>query len=49
LSAAPHKTTFSAAWVIENLLAMLLFGWIIAFASNRFLVDAPPTRTAVLR
>jgi uncharacterized membrane protein YagU involved in acid resistance len=37
LSAASHKKGFSAVPFAENLLAMLVFGWIVAYAANRFL------------
>jgi len=37
LSAASHKSRFSAVPFAENLLAMLVFGWIVAYAANRFL------------
>lgn len=42
LSAAPHKSTHPLSWFVENGLAMLVFGWIVAFTANRFLTAAQP-------
>jgi len=35
LSAAPFKPHFTAAWIGGNLLAMLVFGWIVALTADR--------------
>lgn len=42
LSVAPLKPgwALSAPSVVKNLLAMLVFGWIVVYAANRFLVAA---------
>jgi uncharacterized membrane protein YagU involved in acid resistance len=42
LSVAPLKSgwALSAPSVVKNLLAMLVFGWIVVYAANRFLVAA---------
>jgi uncharacterized membrane protein YagU involved in acid resistance len=37
LSAAHMKSGFSAVSFAKNMLAMLVFGWIVAYAANRFL------------
>lgn len=42
LSAAPFKSTHPLSWFLENGLAMLVFGWIIAYTANRFLTAAQP-------
>jgi uncharacterized membrane protein YagU involved in acid resistance len=42
LSAAPFKSTHPLSWFVENGLAMLVFGWIIAYTANRFLTAAQP-------
>jgi uncharacterized membrane protein YagU involved in acid resistance len=42
LSAAPFKSTHSLPWFLENGLAMLVFGWIIAYTANRYLTAAQP-------
>lgn len=42
LSAAPFKPTHALSWFVENGLAMLVFGWIIAYTANRFLTAARP-------
>ena len=42
LSAAPFKSAHSLSWFLENGLAMLVFGWIIAYTANRFLAVAQP-------
>jgi uncharacterized membrane protein YagU involved in acid resistance len=39
LSAAAHKSTHSVSWIVENLAAMLVFGWIVAFTAHRFLAS----------
>jgi hypothetical protein len=45
LSAASHKWTHPFSWFVENGLAMLVFGWIVALTANRFL--ASPRSEAV--
>jgi uncharacterized membrane protein YagU involved in acid resistance len=49
LSAASHKATHPLSWFAENGLAMLVFGWLIAFTANRFLAasQAETARTVV--
>lgn len=42
LSASPFKPHFTVAWIGENLLAMMVFGWIVAFTANRFLTSNHP-------
>ena len=42
LSAAPFKSAHSLSWFVENGLAMLVFGWIIAYTANRFLTSTQP-------
>jgi hypothetical protein len=42
LSAAPFKSPHSVKGILENGLAMLVFGWIVAFTANRFLTAAQP-------
>jgi hypothetical protein len=37
LSAASHKWAHPLSWFVENGLAMLVFGWLVAFTANRFL------------
>jgi uncharacterized membrane protein YagU involved in acid resistance len=49
LSAAPFKIKLAPVSVAENLLAMLVFGWIVAFTANRFLTDPQLRAAAVLR
>ena len=44
LSAAPHKWMHPLLWYVENGLAMLVFGWIVAFVANRFLMGHSPVR-----
>jgi uncharacterized membrane protein YagU involved in acid resistance len=46
LSAAPFRLHLTATAVSANLLAMLAFGWIVAFTAHRFLAGAPPRRVA---
>jgi hypothetical protein len=40
LSAASFKWTHPLSWFVENGLAMLVFGWIVAFTADRFLTSA---------
>ena len=47
LSAAPFRLGLTAAKIIPNLVAMLVFGWIVAFMANRFLVGTSPSRVTV--
>jgi hypothetical protein len=35
--------------IVENLVAMLVFGWIVAFTANRLLTASPPEPAAALR
>jgi uncharacterized membrane protein YagU involved in acid resistance len=42
LSAASHKWTHPLSWFIENGIAMLVFGWIVAFTANRLLTISHP-------
>jgi uncharacterized membrane protein YagU involved in acid resistance len=42
LSAASHEATHPLSWFVENGLAMLVFGWLIALTANRFLIVAQP-------
>ena len=44
LSAAPFRLPVTVPAVSSNLLAMLVFGWIVAFTAHRFLADAAPPR-----
>ena len=46
LSAAPFRLRLTVTAVSANLLAMLVFGWIVAFTAQRFLADASPPRVA---
>ena len=46
LSAAPFRLHLTITAVSANLLAMLVFGWIVAFTAHRFLADALPPRVA---
>jgi len=46
LSAASHKWTHPLSWFVENGLAMLVFGWIVAFTANRFLASPRPEAVA---
>ncbi len=39
-SASPIKPHFTVAWFSENLLAMLVFGWIVALTARRVLTPA---------
>ncbi len=48
LSAASQPKAFPVLWVAENLLAMLVFGWIVAFMANRFLTGAQPRVSRVV-
>jgi hypothetical protein len=51
LSVAPLKPgwALSATSVVKNLLAMLVFGWIVVYAANRFLAASMrPTRSAAI-
>ena len=43
LSAASHKWTHPLSWFIENGIAMLVFGWIVAFTANRLLTISHPS------
>jgi uncharacterized membrane protein YagU involved in acid resistance len=47
LSAAPFRLPLKAAAVSGNLLAMLVFGWLVAFMANRFLAGVTSRRDAV--
>jgi uncharacterized membrane protein YagU involved in acid resistance len=38
LSAAPHKSAHPLIWYVENGLAMLVFGWLVACVANRCLM-----------
>jgi uncharacterized membrane protein YagU involved in acid resistance len=51
LSAAPFRLGLTATAVTVNLLAMLLFGWIVAFTAHRFLAGGsrPQVAAAVPR
>lgn len=49
LSAASHKWTHPLSWFVENGLAMLVFGWIVAFTANRFLMGRRPEPVVALR
>src|SRR3569833_289608 len=49
LSAASHKWTHPVSWYVENGLAMLVFGWIVAFTANRFLASARSEPVFALR
>jgi uncharacterized membrane protein YagU involved in acid resistance len=40
LSAASYKWSHPLSWFVENGLAMLVFGWIVAFTANRFLASS---------
>jgi hypothetical protein len=40
LSAAPHRWAHPLIWYVENGLAMLVFGWIVAFVANRCQIGA---------
>jgi uncharacterized membrane protein YagU involved in acid resistance len=44
LSAAPFRLPIRAAAVGTNLVAMLVFGWIVAFIAHRFLTGDSPSR-----
>jgi uncharacterized membrane protein YagU involved in acid resistance len=39
LSAASHKWAHPLSWLVENGLAMLVFGWLVAFTAKRFLAS----------
>ena len=43
LSAASHKWTHPLSWFIENGIAMLVFGWIVALTANRLLTAGHPS------
>ena len=49
LSAASHKWTHPLSWFVENGLAMLVFGWIIAFTANRCLTSPRSEAVAAFR
>lgn len=49
LSAASHKWVHPLSWFVENGLAMLVFGWIIAFTANRFLASPRSEPVVALR
>jgi uncharacterized membrane protein YagU involved in acid resistance len=46
LSAAPFRLPLKAGAVSVNLLAMMVFGWIVAFTAHRFLEGESPPRVA---
>lgn len=49
LSASPIKAHLTLAWISENLVAMLVFGWIVALTASRFLTPAHPAAAAARR
>jgi uncharacterized membrane protein YagU involved in acid resistance len=44
LSASPFRLHLTPAAVSPDLLAMLVFGWLVAFTAHRFLAGASPQR-----
>jgi hypothetical protein len=40
---AAHKWTHPLSWFIENGIAMLVFGWIVALTANRLLTAGHPS------
>src|SRR6185312_11098904 len=49
LSAASHKWSHPVSWFVENGLAMLVFGWIVAVTANRFLAGPRSEAVVALR
>lgn len=49
LSAASHKWSHPLSWFVENGLAMLVFGWLVAFAAHRFLASPRPEAVTLAR